>query len=510
MPIFEIEAPSGRFQVDAPDEGAALAALNSMPEAENSVSGSAKALGSGLLEGVAGLAGLPGDIAELGARGIDRASQFVGGKLGLDIKPRTDQDPTYGSAAAMRAVEGVTGELPKPQTGLERTLHTIGSFAPAILGGPESLATRIGTRAVLPGLASEAAGTLTQGTDAEPYARIAGALGGAVAGSKIAAAASRPAIAAVPSKTELEAAKSSGYRTQAMKDAEYNPTAVEKFVDDAKDILKKQRISEKQAEKVYDALDGLKAPAFKSNHTIQDFDETRRLLNKIAGNFADPVQAGAAQRVIRSIDAFTLRPPTGAAVDAAVARQASRDLFQARANAAAGFRSQRIQDAIEKAKNTAGATHSGGNLQNEIQKQFRSIANDPKKMRGFNEQERAAIREIARGTVPGNLLRRTGKLLGGGGGLGQLASGSAGGAMFGWPGMLALPAAGMAANKLGSMSVMRQANKLDELVRSRSPLYGAANQAAYQQRLAGGGLLAGLPQPEQTALLALLSQRSAN
>jgi hypothetical protein len=504
MPVFDIEANGKSFEVEAPDQTAALAAIGSMnaPEAETSLSGLAKSAGAGLVGGITSLAGLPADLAALGARGL---AAVTGGEVGDDVKQLQER---YGSEAFRKSAEGVTGPLYEPKTFAEKTVRTAGEFLPALIGGGASLPVKLATRVALPAVASEAAGALTEGTEAEPYAKLAGALGGAVAGSKIAGAVSRPGIAVVPDKPALDAAKTAGYKSAAIDAAEYKPAAVGAFADDLVTKLKQSRISEKQADKVYDAIDGLRKPAFKPNHTVQDFDETRRLLNDIAGNFADKVQAGAAQKIINAIDAFTLRPPKGAALDDVIARQAGKDIFQARANAAAGFRSQRLTEALEKAMNTAGATHSGGNTQNEIQKAARSILNNRKQLRGFNEQERAAIQEIARGTMTSNLVRRIAKLLGGGGGLGQLASGSAGGAMFGFPGMVALPAAGMAANKVGSAMAQSKWRKLDELVRSRSPLYGAGNQAAYQARLQGGGVLGNLPPAQNAAVYAaLMNQR---
>lgn len=501
MPIFEIQTGNGTFQVEAPDQDAAIGALGNLPaEPENSFAGSAKALGSGLVSGGAALMGLPADAAALGAQGI---AALTGGTVGEDVKALQAK---YGSEAFKKSAENVTGPLYEPKTFLEKTLRTGGEFAPNLIGGGAGIATKLATRVALPAVAAETAGAFTEGTAAEPYAKLAGALGGATGGIALERRLARGAgVAAVPTKAELDAAKTAGYKSAAIDAAEYKPAAVNTFADDLTNKLRQARISEKQADKVYDAIEGLRKPAFKPNHTIQDFDETRRLLNDIAGNFADKVQAGAAQKVIGAIDAFTLRPPKGAAIDDAIARQAGKDIFRARADAAAGFRSQRLTDALEKAMNTAGATHSGGNTQNEIQKAARTILNNQKLRRGFNEQELAAIKEIARGTMASNVVRRIAKLLGGGGGLGQLASGSAGGAMFGFPGMVALPAAGMAANKLGSAMAQRKFAKLDELVRSRSPLYGAANQAAYQARLqGGGGVLGNLPPAQNAAVYAML------
>jgi hypothetical protein len=143
----------------------------------------AKSGGIGVVKGIIGLAGAPGDLAELGARGIDRATRLVGKTLGIDVPVREDRPATYGSADIQKAVEGQTGEFYKPQTTPGEYAQTIGEFAPAAVAGPGGMARKLTMQAVLPGVASEAAGQYTKGTAAEPYARagaaIATGLGGA-------------------------------------------------------------------------------------------------------------------------------------------------------------------------------------------------------------------------------------------------------------------------------------------------------------------------------------------
>lgn len=145
----------------------------------------AKSGGVGVGKGLIGLAGLPGDVSELGARGLDRAVRFVGDKLGVDIPKREDRAPTYGSGDIQKAVEGQTGEFYKPQTTAGKYAETVGEFAPGIIGGPAGLGRRAITQVVAPGLASEAAGQATEGTKAEPYARVAAAILGGVAPSAL-------------------------------------------------------------------------------------------------------------------------------------------------------------------------------------------------------------------------------------------------------------------------------------------------------------------------------------
>lgn len=499
--MIEVTAPDGSV-VTFPD-GTAHSTINEVmtqkfaPPAEDSIAGSAKQLGVGAAKGAISLVGLPADAIDLASRGFD---YLTGKKSNETIGPAVTP---FGAENIQKKIEQYTGEFRKPQTTLEKYIDTTAGFAPAALAGPGGIARRLATQVVAPGVASETAGQLTAGTSLEPVARVGAALTGAAAASRIASA--RPNVAAVPTRAEIDNAVTAGYRNPAITGLEIRPTAVERFVDDVQTTLRRDRISEKQADRVYDALNGLRRPEFGTNHTLNDFDATRRVLNTIAGDIGNATQAGAAQRAIRAIDAYTLRVPQSAVI-AGDARAAGRALQEARANAAAGFRSDRITQLIERATNTAAATHSGGNLENEVRKQIRTILNSPKLRRGFSADELDQLRAIVRGNVLSNTVRRIAKVLGGGGGLGQLASGSAGAAMFGWPGVLLGPGLGMAANSAASGMTMRRVRAADEAIRARSPLYGAANQAARQAAL-NGGILQGLPNRNQLLLQGILAGR---
>lgn len=145
----------------------------------------AKSGGIGLVKGTVGLAGLPGDMAEMGARGIDRATRFVGGLVGVDAPKREDRDPTFGSKDIRGAVEGATTEFYQPKYLPGEFAQTVGESIPAALAGPAGGVSRLGNVArfgVAPGLASETAGQATKGTPAEPWARAgAGVVTGGVA-----------------------------------------------------------------------------------------------------------------------------------------------------------------------------------------------------------------------------------------------------------------------------------------------------------------------------------------
>src|SRR6185369_4035028 len=97
--------------------------------------GMAKAFGTGLAKGGIALAGLAGDIPELGAQGIHKATQAVGGLLGVDVPERAPQPSAIGSDAIQRQVEKATGEFRKPQNTAEEYAQTVGEFAPGMVGG---------------------------------------------------------------------------------------------------------------------------------------------------------------------------------------------------------------------------------------------------------------------------------------------------------------------------------------------------------------------------------------
>ena len=123
--------------------------------------GTAKALGVGLGQGAIGLAGAPADSANLAAKGLD----YLGGSnLQRFTQPVAD---VAGGAALQKDVESKTGPFYQPQGMMEQGANILGQFMPAMIGGPETLATKLMTRVALPAAGSELAGAATQGTPLE-------------------------------------------------------------------------------------------------------------------------------------------------------------------------------------------------------------------------------------------------------------------------------------------------------------------------------------------------------
>lgn len=152
----------------------------------------AKSTGIGVVKGGISLAGLPSDIAELGAQGIDAATRYVGSKLGIDVAARApDKNPTLGGADLRQRLEGITGPLYEPKTTPGHYAQSVGEMLPGAMMGPGGVARNAINFALIPGVASEAVGRRLEGTGYETAARI----GTAVATGGLATALNRPRTA---------------------------------------------------------------------------------------------------------------------------------------------------------------------------------------------------------------------------------------------------------------------------------------------------------------------------
>jgi hypothetical protein len=144
-----------------------------------------KSAASGLGQGAAAVAGLPGDIG----KGV----QWIGDKIVGQFDPasvakmqaqRQAQPDPLGlptSAGINRTIQSVTGPYHEPQTTPGEYARTIAAFAPAAIA-PGGVIVRA-ARVVVPGAASEAAGQVgdTISPELGTAGRVVGALGGGAA-----------------------------------------------------------------------------------------------------------------------------------------------------------------------------------------------------------------------------------------------------------------------------------------------------------------------------------------
>ena len=303
-----------------------------------------------------------------------------------------------------------------------------------------------------------------------------------------------------PTAEALKDAASAGYDAARATGATYSGEAVSNAAQDAISALNADGFIATNAPKTHAILQGLSNPEPGAFATITGLDSARRSLGKIAG---DPTDMAAASRAIGSIDDFVEKagaspsmagtsaaPGAGTAIvpgasgsAAATATtpesEAARLIQDARGNAAANFRSNRLTDAEDAAELRAAAANSGHNVGNAIRQRLASLLLNPKASRGYSQDELDSIRQVVQGTAGSNTLRQVGNMLGGGGGIGHTLIGGlgavAGGLMAGPEGAgigaIAAPMAGSVARHAYNSAVQRALENVAQSVRMRSPLY---------------------------------------
>lgn len=153
-------------------------------------------------------------------------------------------------------------------------------------------------------------------------------------------------------------------------------------------------------------------------------------------------------------------------------------MAESNANYSAAKTAERLDKRTAKAELQAEASNSGMNIASKIRQNAASIVSNDAAKRGLQAGEVDALEQLASGTATRNTLRTAGNLLGGGGGMGSVVASGAGTLATGSPiGMLA-PAVGWAMKKMENFLTVRQANKISESVRARSPLGRAMDNAA--------------------------------
>ena len=142
-----------------------------------------RAIGTGASKAVTSTAGLPADILRLGQAGLDYSQSVGQGRPYADVSAE-NQASAPGVSRALQAAgsENLQSFVPisPPETRVGKLaaegIHFAGQAAALPFGGASALGRAVGAGGAVAGVASEAAGQLTEGTAAEPYARLAGAL----------------------------------------------------------------------------------------------------------------------------------------------------------------------------------------------------------------------------------------------------------------------------------------------------------------------------------------------
>lgn len=425
-----------------------MKAYGAAPQGSSAL-GTAKALGVGALQGSVGLLS---DASDLLNKGIDKyAVNPIAHAMGMGDAPARPNN--LGSESL--------GKLYEPQGALEQGAQTVGQFLPGMIGGPESLAVKFATRVAAPAAASEGAGALTKGTEAEPYARVAGALLGGAGASKFAnMAAERSAIkAATPALADVKSEASNTYDALTSRNVAtpLPQSSLDNLADDIRTTLNNKGIRPSNASSIHQAVDELRTPATTGAADVADLVAGRQSIKELLGK-PDTNKAGAfvaLQKIEREIEQSS--PGTMAQI-----READKNWGAVKA-------SEALDKKIARADLRAAGADSGMNVGNKIRQKVADLLLS-NEARYLPAETKADLEKIVRGTWTQNGMRHVANLLGGGGGLGMLASGTAGYEAGGVPGAIAGAVTGRAFKIANNRSVAKQAEQVAQNIRRRSPL----------------------------------------
>lgn len=292
--------------------------------------------------------------------------------------------------------------------------------------------------------------------------------------------------AKVPTTQEITRAAGQGYKELRGTGIEFSPETTGALADHLVATMRSKGAYEHLAEPVHKTVGILRKEGPTS------VDEVKSVLEALSGLRADPDSKirRAAGIATTEIKQFLGRTEPGAADT----------LETATKNYAAASRAKEVETAQEIAGLRAGRAGYGGNAVNSMRQVLspivqRAIEGNSK---GFSVEEIRAMREIVEGTTATNALRGVGQLSPAKGAIQTgLAIGTAGGSAV----------IGAVANKLATVLTSRQIDRLDELIRKRSPAYENAVSGAVSKYTAAADDFAVSPS-QQNFVRALVASRA--
>lgn len=371
----------------------------------------AKSVGSGIGRAAVGLAGLPGDAQQI----IEWLVMSPEGRQVMEEnrwrvnKPATSSDILEGVNAATRPAPSVsqlvTGEKPKapleyePKTLAGEYGQTVGEFAAGALGPGGAL--RKTAQVLVPGMASEAAGQATKGSELEPWVRAVFGLAGGVATAGRSPNITKLAAKGAPERLAVKAEADALYDKLRSAGIKYDSNSYDLMARNLAMKMHKEGFRPKTSAKVADSVEYVLEGMGKSPD-YSDFEALRRNAGELLAS-ADKTERKFGSMIVEALDDFATRSPliTSGNVPA---NQVAPLMKEARSLAQKNIKARNVEDAIERARNTASGFENG------LRIEFRKILNNPKARAGYTPTELAVFREIVRGTSLQNLAAQFGRL----------------------------------------------------------------------------------------------------
>jgi hypothetical protein len=457
----------------------------------------AKQIPAGIVSGVEAIpSAVPSALGAIG-HGVEWAQQ----KLGLQSPEAAEQIRQREALKqqVQSAYRPISSLLPQPTTTAGQYARTGAEFLPAAAAGPGSLTQRVIGQDIVPAVASETAGQLTKGTEAEPYARTASAvLGGFPFGRW------RSGTTPAPLVDDLHGAATAAYDKIRQSGFALKPQHVANIADQIEQDLTRRGWTERNVPETYGVirdLQALKNAPQGATVPADHFDMARQELLQATRNQTNKREGGAGWTAIGKLDDYLANVPQSHVANGNAA--ATSALFdEARSNWAAMKRLEMAQGKVELGALNAETSHSGMNVDNALRQSVKQLIRPNKfgktlaEQHGFDDNEIGLMNDIARGSATKNTIRYVGNLLGGGGGFGQLGLTAAGlglGYETGDASYLALPAMGAAARYGAGKISQAEAQRLLQQVARRSTLGRQTAQTIPSQlpELTSAGLLRG-------------------
>ncbi|NQY98865.1 MAG: hypothetical protein HRT82_17060 [Henriciella sp.] len=263
-----------------------------------------------------------------------------------------------------------------------------------------------------------------------------------------------------PAIDQIDGMKNEAYQLADELGVTYSPDSFANLIAKVENRLIAEGMDPDLHRKAYANLRRLQARVGDQPMTMQQIDQLRQLTRRdVVQSSLEAGERRMGMMVIDDIDDFI--------ADGANAMnngQAGADAIQrARSLNSVWRKSQALQDAVENAQLRSASTGSGGNFENALRQEIRKIYQNPKKVAGFSEAERAAMRKVIEGDTVQNLLRGYGKLSPVGSGL---MSAIGVGAAAAHPYTMPVFLGAIGAKHLAQRGVKNSFNELDQLVRS--------------------------------------------
>lgn len=420
--------------------------------------------GAATARGIADVPALPANLLQLAASGYEK---LTGAEEPSAVSRALEALPDTREMLAAVPVIGPESQYVAPGTAGEY-ISTIGEFAGGAgatarlgkiaaskLSGGGKAVKDIGATAedifkygAVPGAASEAAGQATEGTAAEPYARMAGAFFApmAVSTANKTVNAMFKRAATRPSVETLKDAKNAAYKA-------VDQSGVKLPASVADDIASKANA------------------AAASRNYVPDVDKQTLASLKVLENQAGkPLSIGELDKIRQGLSKRYSAAPNEVAIldmidivdDAIGNAPGGGELMSAARLANSRFKkSELIENAFQKAADQTAAAGTGGNLVNKYRQAVSNIINNPRQAKYFSQEEVDFMRSFVQGKPTENMMRLIGKLSPDSSGLMAFLNL---GAVATNPAMIGASMGGALAKRAAEASAMRGAESIKDML----------------------------------------------